>query len=174
MYYKYYSNFKSLINYDKFNKFISLITEGIKTQFDKEIQNMELLYQGSIEGFDGFKFHDKCERIKYTLTLVVTETNFIFGVFMELDFEKYDPPAVGKKGFIFNLNDNLIYYSKTEFLIKGLRGHGPSINDVFSIRGSTGFSFGFRRNKYFEIKDYDLIFQKSFQLKDYLVFQVDI
>ena len=134
MYYKYYSNFKSLINYDKFNKFISLITEGINTHFEKEIQNMELLYQGSIEGFDGIKFHDKCERIKYTLILVVTETNFIFGVFMELDFEKNDPPAFAKKGFIFNLNENLIYYSKTNFLIKGVREQGPFIGDVFLLK----------------------------------------
>ena len=135
---------------------------------------MELLYQGSIEGFDVEKFHDKCDHIEYTLTLVVTETNFIFGVFMELDFEKYDPPAVGKKGFIFNLNDNLIYYSKTKFLIKGLRGHGPTINDVFFIHGNTGYNIGFHRDKYFEIKDYYSIFCGSFPIKDYIVFQVDI
>ena len=135
---------------------------------------MELLYQGSIEGFDGIKFHDKCERIKYTLILVVTETNFIFGVFMELDFEKYDPPALGKKGFIFNLNENLIYYSKGKFPIKGLRDFGPSIVDVFYIRGKTGYNLDFHGNKYFEIKDYDIIFKDSFPIKDYAVFQIDI
>ena len=135
---------------------------------------MELLYQGSIEGFNGVKFHDKCERIKYTLTLVVTEIKLIFGSFMELNFEKKDPPTLAKKGFIFNLSENLIYYSKTDFLIFGGRDLGPYIADVFYIKDKSGYNFGFHGNKYFDIKDYDLIFNKSFPIKDYAVFQIDI
>jgi hypothetical protein len=71
--------FKSLINYDEFKALNDLINEGIKKYFDKEIKNIKLLYQGSRDGFENVIFYEKCNGKPFTVTLVVTEKDIVFG-----------------------------------------------------------------------------------------------
>lgn len=44
-------------------------------------QNMELIYQASIDGFGADKFHEKCDNRANTLTIIYTQNNCIFGGF---------------------------------------------------------------------------------------------
>ena len=106
----------------------------------------------------------------------MTETNIIFGGFTELTWDVIGYPILGKKGFIFLLNNNKIYYNKGKYIIYGKIEHGPFFFDVFYINGRNGNNFQFHSDQYFEISsiDFDIIWKNKFLLKDYLVFQLDI
>ena len=137
---------------------------------------MVLLYQASIDGFEAENFHKKCDGKNFTVTLVLTETNIMFGGFTELTWDVIGYPILGEKGFIFCLNENKIYYNKGEYIIYGKKDYGPFFFDAFYINGKNGINFQFHSDQYFDIpsKDYDIIWKNKFLLKDYLVFQLEI
>lgn len=174
LFYLYFFNYKSLINYDTFNIFNSLLNEGIKKFFNKEFENMTLLYQGSIDGFDNNNYHEKCDDKKYTVKLVITEENIIFGGFTELELDR-GFLKLGKRGFIFNLNEKNIYYSKEKYFFLGGKYFGPFLSDVFYINGKNGYNYNFySTSDYFENKVFALESNNTFPIKDYAVFQIDI
>ena len=169
-------NDNSLLNYDNFNIFFSLINKGIKQYFDKEIQNMELIFQGTTDGFDSQNFHKKCDGKKNTVVLVKTETNIIFGGFTELEWNSKRSLIEGTKGFIFFVNDEKIYYNKNKYRIYASEYEGPDFYEVFYIEGKIGYIYKNPSYKYFDIsaKDYNIQFQDYFLLKDYAIFQLEI
>ncbi len=65
-----------------------------------------LLYRGSRDGFESYKFHEKCDNISNTLVIIKSENGNVFGGYTEQSWSghqfKFDPHA-----FIFSLiNEN--------------------------------------------------------------------
>ena len=114
--------------------FISLMNKGINKYFNINIKNFELLYQASIDGFGAIKFHKKCDGKKNTIVLVITDNNRIFGGFSELEWDSYSLYKKGKKGFIFSINDNKIYYNKSKYKICCNENLEPIFEGGFSIK----------------------------------------
>ena len=163
-----YIRFISLVNKNPFNDFKSLLNLGIKKYFNNEIKNMKLLYQASTDGFETEIFHKKCGGKRYTVTLVVIETNIIIGGFTELEWHSRNSLIEGNKGFIFSLNDQKIYYNKNKYRIYGSKKFGPYFEEVFFIKEKTGYSYKNPSYKYFDIsaKDYSLVWKDEFSIKD--------
>ena len=57
---------------------------------------MKLLYHGPIDGFGNKNFHKICDGHKNIFTLVLRETNIVFGTFTELEWNINDFSKEGK------------------------------------------------------------------------------
>ena len=172
--------------------FISLMNEGINKYFNKNIRNFELLYRASIDGFGPFNFHKKCDGKKNTIVLVITDKNRIFGGFSELEWDDYFQCKEGKKGFIFSINDNKIYYNKSKYKICCNRKFEPvfeggfSINPAYPFNSPLTLDLNWGRNigkdltiisKVFDIEEifnYSLAGESMFIIKDYAVFKINL
>ncbi len=72
---------------------------------------MKLLYRGSRDGFAAKNFHDLCDLIGPTLTIVKSTTNFVFGGYTPLLWHSYsqyirDP---NYESFLFSVNNKTIH-----------------------------------------------------------------
>jgi len=156
--------------------FKSLVNEGIKKYFNKNISNFELLYQASIDGYGEKNFHEKCDGKNNTIVLVITDNNRIFGGFTELEWNDYGYKE-GSKGFIFSINDNKIYYNKSKYQIYCNSYFEPQFTGGFSIYFTDHKSYGFdlTTNGHIfdtEEKKYALAWNYKFKIKDYAIFQI--
>ena len=160
------------------DNFISLMNKGIKKYFNQNIRKFELLYQASIDGFGEDNFHKKCDGIKNTIVLIITDKNRIFGGFTELEWDNYSGYKEGNKGFIFSINDNKIYYNKSKFAIYCKSHLEPQFVDGFSIYSfyneNHGYDLTTYKNDEFntEGKEEALAGEFKFKIKDYAVFQI--
>ena len=170
------SFFSKYNNINKLNIFISLINEGIKKNFNKKIKNFKVLYQASIDGYDGKDFHRKCDGKDFTITLVITDKDKIFGWFTEIEWNQDEKLIVGDKGFIFSINNNKIYYTKYGYYyIHRRQSYGPQFKNGFSIYDKDGFD-NTDKYAYFNLegKEYVLAGEKYFSIKDYAVYQIEL
>ena len=160
-------------------KFKSLMNKGIKKYFNTSISNFELLYQASIDGFGYENFHKKCDDKNNTIVLVFTDNNRIFGGFTELEWGDSSQWKIGTKGFIFSINDNKIYYCKSNYQIICRSYYEPKFKNGFVINSIGNDNYGYdltEINGDFDIKGkaYALAGQYDFTIKDYAVFQIDL
>ena len=137
---------------------------------------MKLLYQASVDGFESINFHNKCDYKGYTVILIVTETNKIFGGFTELEWSSDIKNKDGNKGFIFSFSEKKIYYNKNKYRIYCSSYYGPDFYEAFYIIGKTGHIYKYPPYEYFDFipKDHNLAWKYEFSIKDYAVFQIDI
>ena len=154
------------------------MNNGINKYFPKKIKKYNLLYLASRDGYEIEKFHEKCDDKKFTVILVLTEKNKIFGGFTELEWDISDRKGnkEGDKGFLFSVNNNKIYYKKKSYKI--LNGHwiGPNFGfggfDIF-------FDYGFdNTNKHsdFDISEGEFVLagEDYFSIREYAVYQIDL
>ena len=73
-----------------------------------EAESFTLLHRASRDGFESKSFHDHCDNIKGTLTIVKTVTGYIFGGYTEVGWKSKNKPAL-KKGsgyeFLYSLRN---------------------------------------------------------------------
>ena len=159
--------------------FKSLMNKGIKKYFNTSISNFTLLYQASIDGFGYKNFHKKCDDKNNTIVLIFTDNNKIFGGFTELKWDNFSEWKVGTKGFIFSINDNKIYYSKSNYQIICRSYYEPKFKNGFVINSINNDNYGYdltEINGDFDIKGkaYALAGQYDFTIKDYGVIQINL
>ena len=159
--------------------FKSLMNEGIKKYFKKNISNFELIYQASNDGFGYKNFHKKCDGKNNTIVLVFTDNNRIFGGFTELKWDNFSEWKIGIKGFIFSINDNKIYYSKSNYQIICRSYYEPKFKNGFQINSINNDNYGYdltEINGDFDIKGkkYALAGQYDFTIKDYAVLRINL
>ena len=79
-----------------------------------------LAYRASRDGWRGYDFHDHCNFIPNTLTIVKTTTGYILGGFVELWWSSRDEYASDKQSFLFSFTNTI----GTPFLMKMQRSDG--------------------------------------------------
>jgi hypothetical protein len=89
-------------------EFSSTILTTIPTIFEEfQIQNWQLLYRGTVDGFSSSAFHRKCDRSVNTITIILTTKSFIFGGFTPIEWDsssgyKHDS---SQKSFLFTMKN---------------------------------------------------------------------
>ena len=91
----------------------SFIFDEIEKKINKKIKKIKMLYRATMDGGDTINFHNKCDNIPNTLTLVHSKYRR-FGGFTPIPWStigdyKYDPEM---KTFVFSLDNKKIYYLK--------------------------------------------------------------
>ena len=98
-----------IINESNINK-MKFISLKIKRLFNEKLLKYEMIYSARINGDTGPKFHEKCDYINNTLTLVYTNRNKIFGGFA---YKTWNSLGLGRKfdsnSFIFSVDKQKIY-----------------------------------------------------------------
>ncbi len=153
------------------------MNEGIMNNFNKKIKKYNLLYLASRDGYDTEYFHKRCDGKAFTVTLVITEENKIFGGFTELEWNKNDGSKYGNKGFIFSLNNNKIFYNKNKYNIFNGDRIGPSFNyGGFDIYSKFGVDNTKNLKSNFDVSgiEYILAGKNYFSIKDYAVYQIEL
>ena len=158
--------------------FKTLMNDGIMKYFHKKIKKYNLLYLASRDGYGVEDFHEKCDGKGFTVILVLTEKNKIFGGFTELEWNKRKRIEFeeGDKGFLFSVNNNKIYYNKNKYKIHNGDWIGPCFdNGGFTIFGYFGFD-DTKSISNFDISggEYVLAGEEKFSIRDYAVYQIDL
>ena len=145
--------------------------------FKKEIKYFKLLFQLSKDGEDIQNFHKKCDSKNFTVTLVITDHNKIFGGFTESAWDQSEKRKYGNKGFLFSINNKEIYYPKNESYIYCSKWCGPNFSNGFRINLKTGLDLTDTTYYYSKVdkkKKSILAGEKHFFIKDYVVYQIEI
>ena len=106
-----------------------MIYKEIENKMNKNIKDINKLYQATKDGGDPINFHSKCDNIPNTLVLIKSEGNRRFGGFTPIPWKSgwgdyiKDPE---KKTFVFSLDNKKIYYLKDiENAVSHDKGSGP-------------------------------------------------
>ena len=78
---------------------------------DKKIKKIKLLYKASRDGDSAQNFHQYCDNITNTLTIVKTTKNKKFGGFTNQTWSGKNGYKSDKNAFIFSLDNKEIYYN---------------------------------------------------------------
>ncbi len=65
----------------------------------------KLVYKASIDGFAAKSFHEKCDLIKNTLTIIKTTDNYIFGGYTRQNWSGNEIGKIDPHAFIFSLKN---------------------------------------------------------------------
>ena len=164
-------------NNQYYNIFEDLMNEGIKKCFGKKIKKYNLLYLASRDGYDAKDFHKKCDGKSFTVTLVITKENKIFGGFTELEWDQSGKSKEGSKGFIFSITNNKIYYNINHYFIDNKNLYGPSFDNWgFYIKSNYGYDETKNYGSSFDVsgEEYVLAGELKFLIKDYAVYQTEM
>lgn len=98
-------------------------------QQNKKIKELVLLYRASENSFSAQKFHEKCDNIENTLTLIQTQHNKKIGGYTPLKWKNslgnYENDSSGKS-FIFSLTNNHKFTLTTaQYAIYNSSTNGP-------------------------------------------------
>jgi len=99
-------NIKSLIIK---NDELYLIEDEIQKIYNKNISKYELLFRASKDGFRAIDFHNKCDGINNTITLVKTTNGKRFGGFNDLSWNSNN--NIKAINFIFDLKEKEVFYN---------------------------------------------------------------
>ena len=148
----------------------------VKKNFNKKIKNFKLLYQASLNGYYATEFHRKCDGKNFTITLVITDKDKIFGGFTEIEWDQDGEYIKGYKGFIFSVNNYKIYYTKEGYYkIYRKKYKGPYFVNGFNISDKNGYDNTYDYSEFdLEGKEYVLVGKKYFSIKDYAVYQIEL
>ena len=154
----------------KKNEELNLISDRIKnTELlkNKKIK-YKLLYRGTRDGMNPSSFHQKCNGIPQTVSIVQTTKGYKFGGYAEKTWENNNDGAWIKddKSFVFSIDYMKIYnhIEGTEAILHN-NNFGPSFNDCIYLR--TDFSNN--ENNTCDKKSANQIFQgfnRDYELND--------
>ena len=173
----------NLVGEDYFYQTKLLINEGIKKNYNKNIKKYKLLYKASRDGFGVEDFHKKCDGKNFTVTLVHTKNNKLFGGFTDAEWDKSAEYKKGNKGFIFSINNHKIYYNKnSDYNIYCSYISGPVFGNFnFKISNNSNQnndSYDKTYSKYsaYDTPDneYSLAGENNFIVLDYAVYQIEL
>ena len=93
-----FSNFKDSLILDR-----KKCRELIKICGFSPKEKWKLLYQASHDGFDARAFHAKCDRMSKTLTIIKTNQSFIFGGYVDVEWNSTNTWKMDINSFVFSL-----------------------------------------------------------------------
>eukprot|EP00825_Cyclidium_porcatum_P051438 TRINITY_DN945_c0_g1_i7.p1 TRINITY_DN945_c0_g1~~TRINITY_DN945_c0_g1_i7.p1 ORF type:complete len:651 (-),score=152.76 TRINITY_DN945_c0_g1_i7:271-2223(-) len=87
-----------------------VLIQIIKSTIKYKFQNISLLYRGSKDQFTASEFHSKCDGKNYTLTIIKSNKNKIFGGFTSLAWDKSESYKMQDLiAFLFSIDNKEIY-----------------------------------------------------------------
>ena len=93
---------------------------------DKKIQKT-LLYKATRDGDKAIYFHSRCDNQGPTLSVVITDNNYICGGYTTKDWDGSYSYKSDKDAFIFSLDKKKVYYPKeSNYAIYCSSNEGPS------------------------------------------------
>jgi hypothetical protein len=69
-------------------------------------KNARLLYRATRDGFNASSFHRKCDSVSKTITIIKTDSNYVFGGFTSAYWNSIDDWVSDEKAFLFSLRRN--------------------------------------------------------------------
>lgn len=127
--------------------FDSIILNDIEDESLASLGNFtktDLLYRGSRDGFFGYIFHAKCDKIPHTLTLIKSHLNSVFGGYISKPWKSSKSMIEDTEAFLFSIRklntSNLIGEkfsinpNETWCAAFDYENHGPTFgcnNDIF-------------------------------------------
>ena len=154
-----------------------LLDEDFNFLFSNKNYFKELLFCSDLHGDNILTYHNKCDKIPNTLTIIKTKDNFIFGGFTTNFFES--SPYIWKEdenSFIFSINLKKKFYPKDKKKsILSVKYMGPTFGDGYDVYLHDKFLS--EEQKYYNIKDntYNL---KKYELtngnKSYIINKVEV
>ena len=137
-------NSKIITKIDEFN-FIEKIFKNNDNNLTNKKFNLRLLYRATRNGDSGSSFHNICDNIKDTITLVKTKTGLIFGGYTNETWNGNGIYKKDDKAFCFSINLKKRYNNKkTDRSIYCTNANGPCFGDaLFWIYGNCLSSGGF-------------------------------
>jgi hypothetical protein len=107
--------------------------------FTKTIMQVKLLYRASDHGFCAKKFHEKCDGVTDTLTVIWTDFDKKIGGFTPLKWSSSQngkwTADNSKESFIFSLSNNDKFtLQKPEGAIRNYQSHGPTFGSGHDFR----------------------------------------
>ena len=165
-------------------KDLYLVLRGIKTTMNKKVNKFKLLMKASVDGDSASVFHQKCDNIPFTLTLVLTEKNRRFGGFTSILWNSTNNYKPDPQAFIFSLDNHEIYYlknKKTKYGIYCRSDFGPtfgSSHDFFisnqcRSNSNSSDSTSIDSTYFTKGRNYALVFEQNFKIIDYEVYQLE-
>ena len=145
----------SIINYDDYNFILNRIKED--EIFKNKSIKFKLLYKATKDGDSQNTFHQKCDGISNTLTIVHTTQNLKFGGFTTAKWNNQDREEKDDHAFCFNLNNKKIFnIIKGKNAIKGYKVNGPGFSwNIFYINDNCLKSGGNCNDKSNNCVNYD-------------------
>lgn len=173
----------TIIRYDE----IDVIIESVESRLGKEIEDIKILYKSSIDGGEPINFHEKCDDIPNTLTLIKSNENKRFGGFTSVTWESSSEIIYKDdiNAFLFSLDKLNIYPNKgLNCAICCVDSFGPIFGcfPSISITGNPMKSRKLCVNETNDLSSYDFLDDTNFLLdegkddciyaEEYEVFQI--
>ena len=156
---------------------LSLVTQKIQTLFNKNI-NYENLFFSKLDGDKAIIFHQKCDKAKCSLVLVMDDDGNRFGGFTMRSWNGKNIQKKDEKAFVFSVDKNKIYpVLPDEVAIGCYPNFGPiffgcqiRVYDNFFSKGGSTYLRGLN---YATEEDYELTNGKqTFGIKELEVYEV--
>ena len=130
-----------------------------------KMQDWKLVYRATDDGFSSRNFHEKCDGVASTLTVVKATSGNIFGGFTEKAWSSVGEYVEDHKAFVFSLvnKDNKPFKTKISYSLDAIychRNEGPSFgggdlyissNSNINTDSSSFFSLSYKHPDY--VKD---------------------
>jgi len=104
-----------------------------------------LLYRATRDGFEASSFHSKCDGKANTVTIIKTNSNYIFGGYTSAAWNGHVGRITDSAAFIFSLRRNGVSYSdkfgvtQSDYAIYSLINYGPTFgsgHDIYVVDNS--------------------------------------
>jgi hypothetical protein len=127
----------TILNDEQSIELVKLCEFDWKTKFS-------LIYRATIDGFEASLFHQKCNNIPNTLSIVkVKESKNIFGGYTEASWDNSNTYKKDENAFIFSLINNDKNPIKLNFDPKNGSNYSIKCNSTFGPTFGAGFDLGF-------------------------------
>ena len=124
-----YKESELITNEDQLN----LIKSGIQNLNSKNLK-LKLLYKASRDGDNPYNFHSKCDNISPTITIFKTGDNYIFGGYVDKNWDNHSGGLNCNNAFLFSFDKMKIYPGKNGGIIYCSKCHGPWFSYALGVK----------------------------------------
>ena len=162
----------------------SFIVNILSNLFNTTNITFEQIYKASCFGDNTNAFHNKCDNIKNTLMLIITDDKRRFGGFTSVEWDKSNKYKFDDKAFLFSLDSFEVYYILDKYKDKAINCrenfYAPIFgDDLFIFDGFFSSKLNKTEEKYFDYskskminEEFKLSGQKYFTITEMEVYKI--
>ena len=162
----------------------SFIVNILSNLFNTTNITFEQIYKASCFGDNTNAFHSKCDNIKNTLMLIITDDKRRFGGFTSVEWDKSNKYKYDDKAFLFSLDSFEVYYILDKYKDKAINCrenfYAPIFgDDLFIFDGFFSSKLNKTEEKYFDYskskminEEFKLSGQKYFTITEMEVYKI--